>query len=255
MGTSIPSPMTLWVISLCVWFGSGFAFSIEESVTRDELSADVATSVTSTTNAISASPESVTNASPSTKDIFQAVKNAMGNNPNETGTTQSELFENNQGESTRKYIGRMLMSLAFVILLALSIAWAMKRYVLKNRSLGGGHIQLLTSYNLSQKSRVHLLKVGEEFLLVGEGGNNLTLISRVNLSPSEVNHSFTEELEEESTPQPATNTKDFAPFHERLSQWQNSLDDQNLNQEVKASLLLLGGLSQRLRRKGGDGNA
>jgi hypothetical protein len=39
-------------------------------------------------------------------------------------------------------------------------------------------------------------------------------------------------------------------FQSNLDQWQNSLDNQAMQEEVKQSLLVLGGLSKRLAKKG-----
>lgn len=141
----------------------------------------------------------------------------------------------------------MLISLAFVILLGLTIAWALKKYFIKSHTLGGEYIERLGSYALSQKSKVHLLRVGSEFYLVGEGGNSVSLISKVDLSQAKT----ISETEAAPILEPGVAP---ANFKNSLSHWQKSLENQEISQEVNASLHFLKGLSQRLKRKG-DQNA
>jgi len=177
--------------------------------------------------------------------VFAEVLKNMDERPSTpNSTTAKQLITNTPGKSMGKYLGEMLMSLAFVILLALGLAWGAKRYLIKKRTLGGEHIDLLATYTLSQKSQIHLVRVGEEFFLIGEGGSTLSLISQINL-PAGL--------------PPAVATPKSAPvdggqltpsFSERLSQWHTALQNRNLQQEVKTSLLLLGGLSKRLQKKG-----
>ena len=146
-------------------------------------------------------------------------------------------------------IGKMLISLSFVILLALSAAWIVKKYFVKNRTLGGDYIDLLSSYALSQKSQVHLIRVGSAHYLVGEGGQSVSLISKVDLldEPQEEFDEYSPDLLEEPPQEP----QDVASFDDRLTHWQDALDDRKMKQEVNASLLFLRGLSQRLKNKGG----
>ncbi|MEW6235670.1 MAG: flagellar biosynthetic protein FliO [Candidatus Omnitrophota bacterium] len=191
-------------------------------------------------------------------DVFQAVLNAMNGLPSggQTANPPRELITNVQGESAMKYAGRMLMSLAFVVLLVLALAWAAKRFILKKHTLGGGHIDLLASYALSQKSQVHLIRTCGETFLIGDGGGALSLISKVEF-PSHPDEAPSQDLFSDSDEEinPLLEPPAIRSFDERLTNWQKSLDEQNLSQEVKASLLLLGGLSERLRRKGGNPNA
>ena len=64
------------------------------------------------------------------------------------------LLAQTGGKSSAQTLGEMLISLAFVILLLLALAWAAKRFLVKNRNLGGDHIAWISSYNLppSRKS-------------------------------------------------------------------------------------------------------
>lgn len=206
-----------------------------------------------------------------TADVVTAIRNEMADQETrvaETGAPlnpSTELTREANGRSVWQMVGQMLMSLALVITLALGFAWVMRKYVLKNRTLGGSYIEVMASFAISQKSTVHLIRAGNEHFLIGEGGNSITLISPVESlgqsAPSE------ERILDEPDPllDPVTSGKtngdsplvhepNGTSFQDRLSSWQQSLDNQNLSQEVKTSLLMLSGLSERLRRKGGDGN-
>ena len=143
-------------------------------------------------------------------------------------------------------LGGMLISLALVILLVLVIAWVMKKYVVKKHNLGGGRIELIASYTLSQKSKVHLLRVGEQHYLVGEGANTLALISEVELPGPLMNES---PGNDEPAYAAGGNVRLSSSFGKKLSQWQEALQSKDIQGEVRTSLLLLGGLAQRLRKK------
>lgn len=231
----------------------------EQSVSQDIQSSSPNITVQKQAGKVSGATDvlNATSAVSSREKVFSALQTAWDDLSAEGNTntvTDRSTQNTNNGVSSTKYIGQMLMSLSLVILMALSLAWGFKRFVLKNRTLGGGHINLLASYALSQKSKVHLLQVGEECFLVGEGNNALSLISKVNLLNEVETHNQNdydlESYEEES----ALKDDSFTSFEDRLSGWQQSLNEQNLSQEMKTSLLLLGGLSERLRRKGGESN-
>ncbi len=191
--------------------------------------------------------------------ILSGIYSAYGDSPETSdirAQNQTDTQPNN--ENMLGYMGKMLISLAFVILLVLGFAWFAKRYIVKDRTLGGSHIHLLASYALSQKSQVHLLRVGQECFLVGEGGSSLTMLSKVEL-PSGSRSSMSalnaqdEDYNEGNTLSRETGEQTES-FGERLSQWQSALQDKDMSQEVRNSLLLLGNLTQRLRKKGGPMN-
>ncbi len=236
---------------LCLFFYSAIqiqALEADESRKKTAASPDIAevsaSSTISDSTIISASP-----AHPA-DPIFDALKEYWENpSPSKvaSATFPGDFALPTSDPSLMKSLGQMLISLAFVILLGLTIAWALKRFFIKSHTLGGEYIQRLGSYALSQKSKVHLLRVGNEYYLVGEGGNSVSLISKVDLSQAQ-NIPETEDAPmQQSGVAPAN-------FQNNLSQWQTSLENQDLTQEVNASLLFLKGLSQRLKRKG-DQNA
>lgn len=196
--------------------------------------------------------------------IFAAVQNRFdqarnsASAPSNDGATPSTANENIPQQSTTALIGRMLMSLALVILLGLGLAWAAKRFLLKRNLLSSEYIEVLGSFAVSQKSVLHLVRVGEQNLLIGEGAGSLSLITVVETNERKA---YTPETEQDDlnnrTATPINSDIDgetIASFKDRLTEWQQSLDGQHLSQEVKTSLLLLSGLSERLRRKKEQGH-
>ncbi|MGI6454253.1 MAG: flagellar biosynthetic protein FliO [bacterium] len=180
-------------------------------------------------------------------ELFAAFSRAMDRQngvDQPAQSTQPETLITDE-KSPLQYLGQTLMSLGFVIFLLLICAWVGKRFVGKTHSFGGGYIEVLGSYALSQKSKVHLVRVGDEHFLLGEGAGSVSLISRIDLESSlQRNTPLTDAYDED--PKPLTS------FSERLSEWQNSLENRDLNQQVNASVLLLAGLAKRLKRKGAE---
>lgn len=183
--------------------------------------------------------------------------NGAGGDQNNTEGGKGNANEVNlplaDNPSLMRSVGQMLISLAFVILLGISTAWFFRRYFLKKHTLGGNYIEWLGSYSLSPKSKVHLIRVGGDHLLIGEGNNSVSLISKVEISPDSLSTptpvpiSLPLEIDESLPPDSQYAN---AGFQTQLAQWQNSLENQGLRQEVNASLLFLKGLTQRLRKKG-----
>lgn len=197
--------------------------------------------ITNITSATSASDDS----------LIQAIRQGMDGQsaqPNKAASP-SALFIQNEGESIIRQIGKVFISLAFVITIALGSAWAAKKYLIKKPLFGGGYITYLSSYPLSQKSKLHLVKVGEETFLIGEGINQLTLISKIE-SPETLtkeNRNLLEKEDQELSDTPTDNS-----FKSKLANWHKSLDNQSIQEEVKNSLLVLGALSKRLSKKGNE---
>lgn len=181
---------------------------------------------------------------------FNALLREFTNDPAEKKVPNpSQLMSYTQGQPTLHHIGKMLISLSLVILLALAVAWFARKFVVKNRTLGGGHIDLLGTYALSQKSQVHLIRAGNEHFLIGEGSQSVSLISRVQLASGEPE--TYEALPYDGIDETPGEPEDMTSFGDRLTHWQNALDDRKMKQEVNASLLFLQGLSQRLKNQGG----
>ncbi|MDX9754784.1 MAG: flagellar biosynthetic protein FliO, partial [bacterium] len=194
--------------------------------------------------AATAAVDSVSAASQPVNPILEAIQRRMDGEAPVEQATGARPRTSPMGDNFTAQIGKMLISLALVISIALGLAWAAKRYLISKTVFGGGYITYLSSYTLSQKSKLHLIKVGNETFLIGEGANQLSLISKLEM-----------ELDELDSPLPPEGTPDSpekpsASFQNNLSRWQSTLENQSMQDEVKNSLLILGGLSKRLQKKG-----
>ncbi len=207
------------------------------------LSASSPLSIPGSTNVLSATPDVV-------DSVFSALQRHWDQQSGEQTLphSDSDPIPISSDPSLVQSMGRMLISLAFVIMLGLGVAWVARRFFVKAHTLGGGYIERLGSFTLSQKSKVHLIRVGDHHFLVGEGGNSLSLIAEVDLHATPVLSPPGMDGHNEEIPLPSQ--IDSSTFQSQLSQWQNSLENRNLRQELNASLLFMKGLTQRLRRKG-----
>lgn len=190
--------------------------------------------------------------------VFAAVRDrwdAAESGPSEPNPANPvpQLLEQAGGRSSTQSLGQMLISLAFVILLILALAWAAKRFLVKNHNLGGNHITWISTYNLSPKTKVHLIRVGTEHFLLGEGANAITLISKIETPPAPEAASVSEAVSSSNPDSQPVRLSES--FQNQLSHWESVLDDRSLRQEVNASLVFLKGLSHRLRKKGEQENA
>jgi flagellar biogenesis protein FliO len=195
-----------------------------------------------------ASIANVTSATKALDPLVAAIRKGMDGDEGEMTAeiAQTELFTTTDGVSMTTQLGRMFMSLAFVISIVLALAWFAKKYVVKNSTLGGGHITYISSFALSPKSKLHLVQIGSETLLIGEGNNQLNLISKVD--PASVSQAQLSANEADSYREEATGPS----FQSKLAGWQNTLNNNDVQEEVRNSLLILGGLSKRLAKKGAN---
>lgn len=192
-----------------------------------------------------ASLSTVLSKRPTVDDIFNSIHFGEETTPAAPSGEESTLLKDS-ANSVNRSIGNMLISLAFVILVGLGIAWFMRRYVVKDFNLGGGKINLLASYALSPKSKVYLLQIGSQTFLVGEGSSELHLISEVtSITP---NWNDTETFAA-AGPENSQKSSPSGGFESKLNQWKSALKSKDIQHEVNTSLLLLGGLAQRLRNK------
>ena len=176
---------------------------------------------TPTQTPATAAKATVAEVSPVTEEydpVIMAIRQGMedpGGKQN-PATNQSELFSKNEGESIVRQIGNVFICLAVVISIVLGSAWTAKKYLLRKTIFGGGHISYLSSFPLSQKSKLHLIKVGDEVFLIGEGNNQLSLISKIdwNGTPAPENKQISDIEEREQT-----ETTGDGSFKSKLAQW------------------------------------
>ena len=195
--------------------------------------------------AASASVNATTTAA---SQAFSALQRIMDGEQLANETPDQTLISQTDGQSTSRMLGQMLMSLGLVVALVLGIAWVGKKFVLKNYTLGGGRIDVVTSLAISPKSKLHLVRVGEEQFLIGESPQSVNLISIVEphgpLQLVEADEPVNEE------PGDNGNGTDVTPFKDHMADWTRALENRAAP-DVKRSLAMLQGLSQKLRGGGG----
>lgn len=231
-----------WLLGLCAWLVAG-------PLVRPARCAEGPPAAPVPGATAAAVAASATGRAETVRSIFDRVVEDYGEGAPGAASGASGTNGSPQDRTLWQSFGEMLISLALVILLVLAFAWMMKRYVVKDKTLGGGYIRLLASYAVSPKAKVHLIQVGGEMFLVGEGGSALSLISKVDIGGDGGPE------DGPAGPPPRAPAGDSA-FDEKLAQWRRAMGEGNVQDEVRTSLLLLGGLTQRLRNKrgGGDGD-
>ncbi len=221
--------------------------SVEEVTLDSESSKDdiqgASSSLTKIKDTFSGKINSATPSQATEDKVFAALQKEMDKTDGKTGSALigSENSYDSDTSTTQSF-GQMLISLAFVILMVLAFAWLAKKFIAKNRSFGGGFIEVLGSHSLSQKSKVHLVQVGYERFLIGEGNNSVSLISKVESE-------LPAPKEEVSPIQNEEESRHMASFDNRLNEWQTALQGGTVHRELADSLSILGGLTKRLRRK------
>lgn len=176
---------------------------------------------------------------------FSAVQRIMDGEQSIPDTSNPELVTQTDGQSTSQMLGQMMMSLGLVIALVLGLAWGANKLVMKNYTLGGGRIEVVTSLAISPKSKLHLVRVGDEQFLVAESSQTVNLISTVeaNLKPN------LSDLEGPAIEDANGRGQDVAPFSNHMAEWTRALENRAAP-DVKSSLAMLQGLSQKLRGGG-----
>ena len=198
--------------------------------------------------AASASVNATTSA---VSQAFSAVQRIMDGEELSMETPEQVLVSQSDGQSMSQQLGRMLMSLGLVIALVLGIAWGAKKLVLKNYTLGGGRIEVITSLAISPKSKLHLVRVGNEQFLIGENPQTVNLISTVNTQEiPQLTRTEEPAFEEPAAAGQGAAGQDVTPFKDHMADWTRALENRAAP-DVKSSLAMLQGLSQKLRGGGG----
>lgn len=130
--------------------------------------------------------------------------------------------------------------LAFVVVLIVGCAWALRRFVGGRIGNAGGQIRVVASCPLSPRSRLFVVEIGDDRFLVGEGGGSVSLITQLASPPATVNTP--------AAPQDRPMDPTDSTFADRLRQWEHSVSGRTVSGEVKASLRLVEALTRRLRR-------
>ncbi len=195
----------------------------------------------------SASIGGVSGSTSSVNQAFSAVQRIMDGEQLTDVTPDQAIVSQTDGQSTSRLLGQMMVSLGLVIALVLGIAWAAKKFVLKQYTLGGGRIEVITSLAISPKSKLHLVRVGDDQFLIGESPQSINLISSVDAEY----HSQLARANEPALERQAKPGQDVTPFNQHMVNWTQALENRAAP-DVKSSLAMLQGLSRKLRG-GGNG--
>lgn len=122
--------------------------------------------------------------------------------------------------------GDMLISfLVFAIVFGsiIFLAYVTTKFIgnKSGRAMKGKYINIVETVSLGIEGRLHLVKVGEEFVLISVSGKNIQLLSKVNIN------SYSEERSLESD-----NTFAFKEIFERYIQ--NFKGRQNIDKDMKS---------------------
>ncbi|MFH1744014.1 MAG: flagellar biosynthetic protein FliO [bacterium] len=172
---------------------------------------------------------------PQMQAIYQGYDDTSRETPVDRQALESDMRSDDEG-----LWGTRFLWLAVFILLIVGCGWMMRRFLGGKINPPRGQIQVIASCPLSQRSRLFVVEVGNERFLIGEGGGNVSFISRLSSSPVPVEMPSVEE----DRPEERTGSS----FADRLREWEHSTSGQNVSGEVKTSLRLLETLTRRLRR-------
>jgi flagellar protein FliO/FliZ len=86
------------------------------------------------------------------------------------GTSTGPVHES----SSSGGIARMIVGLAIVLLVIYGVYWLLKSYRKAKSTSSDGRIEVVATTALGPNRSVHLLRVGDEFLLVGSADHGIT---------------------------------------------------------------------------------
>lgn len=109
--------------------------------------------------------------------------------PNESAETPSILSGAEPGDTnllsptnsagTRELFFKMMASVVFVVVLGAAAIYASKRLAGKIANLPGKKIKIVETAHLGPKKAVHLIRIGDLYLLIGSTNDNITKLADV----------------------------------------------------------------------------
>lgn len=119
----------------------------------------------------------------------QTDESAPGTNASLSGTLEPS-----------HYIGQILISLFFVLLIIFAAAWMLKRFG-KINGVAGNQMKILGVMSLGQRERAVLLEIGQEQLLIGVTASRVSLLHKLEEpiaveAPSTPTSAFAKRLQE-----------------------------------------------------------
>ena len=106
----------------------------------------------------------------------------------------NSLLANTNGYTNRELLLKTIASVAIVITLGVAAIYVSKKFTGKLGNIQGKKIKIIETTHLGQRKMLHLIKVGNQQLLIGSTNENLTMLADVTASNS--SHDFSETLAE-----------------------------------------------------------
>lgn len=90
----------------------------------------------------------------------------------------SGLFKNtNNGPGTKELFFKFLVSVLFLIALAVGGIYLSKRFLPKISNMSGREIRIVETIHLGPRKAVHLLEIGDRRFLIGSTNENITRLA------------------------------------------------------------------------------
>jgi flagellar biosynthetic protein FliO len=144
--------------------------------------------------------------------VVLRINQGQNTDPNQETTKKADsffsndpnlLFGNSDGYSNQDLIFKTIASVAVVLTLGFAAIYVSKKFSGKLGNIQGKQIKIVETTHLGQRKMLHLIKVGNQQLLIGSTNEKLTMLADV--SASNNSHDFSETLAElEFSPNQAT---------------------------------------------------
>ena len=115
----------------------------------------------------------------STKSLFDNSGSLYGNQPNLTTGSDDNL-------GTRELFFKMMLTVLLVVVLGVAAIYLSKKLLPRFTHLPGKRIRVIETVHLGSRKTVHLLKIGNQQLLIGSTNENITKLADVTDQLSEV---------------------------------------------------------------------
>ena len=121
----------------------------------------------------------------STKPLFEKSTSLFANDPNFSAGSGSSL-------SRRELFYKMMLAVLLVVILGAAAIYISKKFVPRITSLSGKKIQVIETVHIGQRKAIHLIKIGEQMLLVGSTNESITKLADITDFPGETDLSSKE---------------------------------------------------------------
>jgi flagellar biosynthetic protein FliO len=123
--------------------------------------------------------------------VVLRINQGQNTDPNHETTNKSDSFfsndpnfslGNSNGYSNQDLVFKTLASVAVVLILGFAAIYVSKKFSGKLGNIQGKQIKIVETTHLGQRKMLHLIKVGNQQLLIGSTNENLTMLADVSVS-------------------------------------------------------------------------